>query len=277
MSLNCRGRLLDLTRPVVMGIINTTPDSFYQGSRKQSQEAVLEQAGKMLREGATILDIGGMSSRPGAEPVPEAEELARVLPAIEAIAKAHPEALISIDTWRASVARGAVAAGAHIVNDISAGRFDEQLYATVGELGVPYILMHMQGEPSTMQEAPTYEDVVEEVTDFFERELRKLQEAGVSDIVLDVGFGFGKSVAHNYRLLARMQEFETVFGRQLLAGVSRKSMICKVLKVNPDRALNGTTALHMAALERGARILRVHDVREAVECVKLWEALEEAG
>lgn len=269
--------MLDLTRPVVMGIINTTPDSFYQGSRKQSQEAVLEQAGKMLREGATILDIGGMSSRPGAEPVPEAEELARVLPAIEAIAKAHPEALISIDTWRASVARGAVAAGAHIVNDISAGRFDEQLYATVGELGVPYILMHMQGEPSTMQEAPTYEDVVEEVTDFFERELRKLQEAGVSDIVLDVGFGFGKSVAHNYRLLARMQEFETVFGRQLLAGVSRKSMICKVLKVNPDRALNGTTALHMAALERGARILRVHDVREAVECVKLWEALEEAG
>lgn len=277
-SLNCRGRLLDLTQPVVMGILNTTPDSFFDGGRYTGLDAALFQAEKMLRHGAFLLDVGGASSRPGADTVPIDEEKSRVLPLIEAITQQFPEAFVSVDTWRVSVAHEAVAAGAHLVNDISAGRLDntENMYETVGALQVPYILMHMAGTPDNMQQNPEYTDVNTEVLDFFIREISRLHAAGVYDIVLDPGFGFGKTVEHNYQLLNGLHVFENVTGLPVLAGLSRKSMICKVLKVNPENALNGTTALHMVALQQGARILRAHDVKEAVECVKLWKALKGA-
>lgn len=275
-SLNCRGKLLDLTEPVVMGILNTTPDSFFDGGRYTGLDAALLQAEKMLRQGAVLLDVGGASSRPGADTVPIDEEKSRVLPLIEAITQKFPEAFVSVDTWRVAVAREAVAAGAHLVNDISAGKLDEaeSMYEMVGKMQVPYILMHMSGTPDTMQQKPEYTDVTTEVLDFFLREIKRLHAAGVYDIVLDPGFGFGKTVEHNYQLLNGLHVFENVTGLPVLAGLSRKSMICKVLKVNPENALNGTTALHMVALQQGARILRAHDVKEAVECLKLWKALK---
>lgn len=272
-ALNCRGRLLDLSSPVVMGILNVTPDSFFSGSRVGDADALLRQAETMLSEGAAILDIGGASSRPGAATVPEDEEMRRVLPAIERVLKNFPDAILSVDTWRASVAQQAVDAGAAIVNDISAGRFDARLYEAVADLGCPYILMHLQGTPDTMQRDPQYTDVVQEVLDFFIAEVGKLRALGVRDIVLDPGFGFGKTVAHNYALLRNLHVFGSVLGLPLLAGISRKSMICKVLGVPPEQALNGTTALHVVALQQGARILRVHDVREAVEVIRLYEQL----
>ena len=268
-TLNCQGRLLDLTAPVVMGILNVTPDSFFGGSRIGDTDALLRQAEKMLSEGAALLDIGGASSRPGAEEVSEDEEKRRVLPALEAVTTRFPDAILSVDTWRAAVAQAAIETGAALVNDISAGALDTAMYATVAACGCPYILLHAQGTPRTMQLAPTYSDVVQEVLDFFVHEVGKLRALGVRDIVLDPGFGFGKTVAHNYTLLQNMGVFESVLGLPVLAGISRKSMICKVLGVNPERALNGTTALHVVALQQGARILRAHDVREAVEVIRL--------
>jgi len=275
-----RSRLLDLTRPVVMGILNVTPDSFFDGGRYTTIDDVLHQAEKMLQAGAVLLDIGGASSRPGATEITEDEELKRVLPAIEALAKHFPEALLSIDTWRGQVALSAVGAGVHLINDISAGRLDATMYPTLKaihedrQLGpVPYILMHMQGRPATMQQAPVYTDVVTEVLDFFIAEVGRLRALGVTDIILDPGFGFGKTVEQNYQLLRQLSTFSQVLGLPVLAGLSRKSMICKVLKVNPEHALNGTTALHIVALQQGAKILRVHDVREAVEVIRLWEML----
>lgn len=275
-TLNCRGQLLDLSRPVVMGILNVTPDSFFDGGRYTGVEAALKQAEKMLAEGATILDVGGASSRPGAAEVSEKEELERVIPVIEGIKSHFSEAIISIDTWRASVAKAAVEAGASMVNDISGGQFDARMFETVAVLDTPYILMHIQGTPDTMQQNPHYEDVVTEVLDFFIQKIEKLRALGVKDIVLDPGFGFGKTVEHNYQLLRNLHVFPNVTGLPVLAGISRKSMICKVLKVNPENALNGTTALHMVALQQGAKILRAHDVRAAVEVVKLWEQLEQS-
>lgn len=274
LTLNCRGRLLDLSRPLVMGILNATPDSFFDGGRHADPDGALRQVEKMLREGATMIDVGGASSRPGAAEVPEGEELQRVLPVIQAIAANFPELVISVDTWRASVAREAVAAGAGLINDISAGRLDAELYPTLAGLGTPYVLMHMRGTPRDMQQQPHYEDVVTEVLDFFLAEIARLRSLGVHDIVLDPGFGFGKTVEHNYRLLNNLGVFSSVTGLPVLAGISRKSMICKVLKVNPDKALNGTTALHMVALQQSARILRAHDVWEAMEVIQLWETLE---
>ncbi|MCK6692037.1 MAG: dihydropteroate synthase [Thermoanaerobaculia bacterium] len=275
MLLNCRGRLLDLSRPALMGILNLTPDSFYDGGRLDSTEAALRQAEKMLSEGAAILDIGGASTRPGSKEVPEAEELKRVLPAITAIHGGFPEAVISIDTWRARVAREALDAGASLINDISAGKLDAEMYPLAGALpATPYILMHMQGTPQTMQQNPVYGDVVQEVLDFFIREVSQLRSFGVNDIILDPGFGFGKTVAHNFQLLRHLHVFERVLGLPVLAGISRKSMICKVLQAKPEHALNGTTALHMVALQQGARILRVHDVQEASEVIRLWETLQ---
>lgn len=274
-ALNCKGRLLDLSVPRVMGILNVTPDSFYDGGRLKSISDVVRQAGRMLSEGATLLDIGGASSRPGASELSEAEEQQRVLPAIEALVQHFPGIVLSVDTWRAEVARAAVEAGAAIVNDISAGRLDTRLYDTVAALGCPYILMHMQGTPQTMQSAPEYRDVVQDVLDFFIAEVGKLRTLGINDIILDPGFGFGKTVAHNYHLLKNMAVFSRVTGLPTLAGLSRKSMICKVLHVNPENALNGTTALHMVALQQGARILRAHDVREAMEVIRLWEQMEQ--
>lgn len=271
-TLNCRGRLLSLESPVVMGILNVTPDSFYDGGRYQGRDRVLRQTEKMLREGAAVIDVGGMSSRPGAAGVPEEEELRRVVPAIAVIGENFPEALISVDTVRPAVARQAVAAGAHLINDISAGALAEHMYETVAALDVPYCLMHMQGTPGTMQRSPHYEDVVQEVLDFFIREVGKLRELGVVDIVIDPGFGFGKTLEHNYRLLKNMHVFR-ILDLPVLAGLSRKSMIYRLLETTPEEALNGTTALHMVALQQGAAILRVHDVREAVEAVRLWEQL----
>ncbi len=273
LTLNCRGTLLSLQSPQVMGILNVTPDSFFDGGRYTRQDALLRQAEQMLKEGAAILDIGGMSSRPGAEIISVEEELQRVLPSIEALHQAFPEAILSIDTIRGRVAEEAVGAGAAIVNDISAGAFDESMYPTVARLQVPYILMHMKGSPKTMQDNPDYEDVVQTVLDFFIAEVGKLRALDVHDIVLDPGFGFGKTVEHNYQLLKQMHLFK-ILDLPLLAGLSRKSMINKVLKTKPEHALNGTTALNMVALQQGAKILRVHDVHPAMEAVKLWQQLE---
>lgn len=270
MTLQCKGRLIDLSHPVVMGILNVTPDSFFDGGKYDNAHSVLRQAEKMLREGADLLDIGGASSRPGAVEVPEQEELQRVTPMIELILKEFPDALISIDTWRARVASAAVAAGAAIINDISAGNLDPKMFPTVAQLGVPYILMHMQGSPGTMQKNPHYEDVVTDVLDFFIQKTTALRVLGVKDIVLDPGFGFGKTVEQNYALLKNMETFRRVLDMPILAGISRKSMICKPLGISPAEALNGTTALHMVALQQGANILRVHDIKEAREVIRLW-------
>lgn len=274
-TLNCKGRLLSLERPVVMGILNTSPDSFYDGGRYQSLDAALHQTEQMLSEGAAIIDVGGMSSRPGAAQISIQEELRRVLPVIEAIAGRFPEAFISIDTVHAQTAREAVAAGACIVNDISAGRLTEGMYETVAELGVPYVLMHMQGRPETMQQQAQYDDVVQEVLDFLIAEVGRLQAAGVKDILLDPGFGFGKTIEHNFQLLQNLHVLG-ILPYPVLAGVSRKSMIYRSLGIPPEEALNGTTALHIVALQQGALLLRVHDVAEAVQVVRLWEQLQSA-
>lgn len=272
-TINCKGKLLDLSRPVVMGILNLTPDSFFDGGKFNDEAAMLRQVEKMLVEGATMLDFGGMSSRPGAELISEEAELRRVLPAITSVLNRFPKAVISVDTFRSKVAVESVAAGASIINDIYAGRFDEKMFDAVAALGTPYIMMHMQGDPATMQKAPTYEDVVQEVLHFFIEKLGKLRALGVKDVILDPGFGFGKTVEHNFQLLQQLHVFQ-ITELPILAGISRKSMICKVLKVNPDKALNGTTALHMVALQQGARILRAHDVREAMEVIRLWDQME---
>lgn len=274
-TLNCKGRLLSLERPVVMGILNTSPDSFYDGGRYQSLDAALRQTEQMLSEGAAIIDVGGMSSRPGAAQISIQEELRRVLPVIEAIAGRFPEAFISIDTVHAQTAREAVAAGACIVNDISAGRLTEGMYETVAQLGVPYILMHMQGRPETMQQQAQYDDVMQEVLDFLIAEVGRLQAAGVKDILLDPGFGFGKTIEHNFQLLQNLHVLG-ILPYPVLAGVSRKSMIYRSLGIPPEEALNGTTALHIVALQQGALLLRVHDVAEAVQVVRLWEQLQSA-
>ena len=271
-TLNCKSRLVSLGQPVVMGILNATPDSFYDGGKFSGLDGQLSQVEKMLKEGATFIDIGGMSSRPGAKTIEPEVELRRVLPIIEATIERFPETLLSIDTVHAKVAKEAVGAGACIVNDISAGKMDAEMYPTVASLNVPYVLMHMKGTPLEMQKNPTYENITLEVLDFFIAEVGKLRAHGIKDIIIDPGFGFGKTVEHNYQLLTHLHTFK-MLEVPILAGLSRKSMICKVLKVNPSNALNGTTALHMIALQQGAKILRAHDVKEAVECVKLFERL----
>ncbi len=269
-SLNCKGKLLDLSTPKVMGVLNVTPDSFYDGNRYTSTEQILQQVSKMLEEGADIIDIGGMSSRPGAAIVSVAEELKRVIPAVEIISKHYPDAIISIDTIQSEVAKQGIAAGGHIINDISAGQFDEKLFQTIGELGVPYMLMHMQGTPKTMQNNPDYKDVVLQIIDFLVQQVAELRQYGVKDIVIDPGFGFGKSLAHNYQILGQLHNLK-ILELPILVGLSRKSMIYKVLKSTPAEALNGTTALNMLALQNGANILRVHDVKAAVETIQLWQ------
>ena len=272
MHMNCKGKLIDLTKPKIMGILNSTPDSFFSGSRFESLEVALKVAEKMLMDGADFLDVGGMSTRPNSDEVSENEELNRVIPLVEVILKEFPDALISVDTYRSKVAKEAVNAGVALVNDISAGSMDGEMFSTMAELKVPYILMHMQGTPKTMQQNPTYENVVIEINQFFSEKIRELNELGVNDILLDPGFGFGKTVEHNYELMQNLNllgcgDFP------LLVGVSRKSMVTRLLNSTAAEALNGTTALHMIALERGAKILRVHDVKEAREVVQIWEAL----
>lgn len=274
MFVNCKGKLLDLTSPVVMGILNITPDSFYEGSRLKTGDEVLRQAEQMLKEGATILDIGGVSTRPGAEVVAVEEELRRVIPAIELIIKNFPEAILSVDTYQSKVAQKAIEVGIHLINDISASSIDEDLLEIVAKAKIPYVLMHIKGTPQNMHLAPQYQDVVTEVLDFFIQKLRILKEKGIEDVILDMGFGFGKTIAHNYQLLANLHVYK-ILNLPILAGVSRKSMVWKTLGISPAEALNGTTVLHTIALQQGAKILRVHDVKEAVETIKILKRVND--
>ncbi len=274
-TLNCRGRLVDLTQPAVMGILNTTPDSFFANSRLTTNNATsvaVDMAGQMLADGAMFLDIGGYSTRPGAAEVSSTEEADRVLPVIEAIMAHFPDALISIDTFRASVAQQAVRSGASLINDISGGTLDPIMFATVAQLGVPYILMHLRGTPQTMQSLATYQNLVTDVIDELGVRLAKLRALGVKDIILDPGFGFAKTPAQNFLLLGQLDAL-CLFDEPLLVGLSRKTTIWKTLNTSADKALNGTTVLNTIALQKGASILRVHDVREAVEVVKLTQQL----
>ncbi len=270
-TLNCKGRLLEINEPVVMGIINTTPDSFYSESRQQNIDDVLRKAERMIGEGAAILDIGGQSTRPGAQKVNENEELKRVLPAVEAISRNFPQQIISIDTYYAKVALSAAEAGASIINDVSAGSFDPAMIGTVAALQLPYVLMHIKGDPSNMQDHPHYENVTPEVFDRLNFQLMNLEKLGIKDVIIDPGFGFGKTIEHNFRLLAELNFFSKL-DRPLLVGLSRKATVYKTLGITANQALNGTTAIHTIALLNGASILRVHDVKEAVEAIKITEA-----
>ena len=273
-TLNAGGKLIDLATPKVMGIINLTPDSFFESSRKQGVDDALQQAEKMLNEGATFLDLGAYSSRPGADDISVAEELGRLLPVVEAMAKEFPKAVLSIDTFRTEVAEAAINVGGHIINDISGGQLDTQMFATVAKLKVPYILMHMKGSPQTMGQLAEYEDVFSEVLNYFITRVHQLKQLGVNDIIIDPGFGFAKKPEHGYTLLRRLAEFQQL-GLPLLAGVSRKKMIYGTLGITADEALNGTAVLNTIALTKGASILRVHDVKEAVHAVKLFNAMND--
>jgi dihydropteroate synthase len=271
-TLNAGGKLIDLSTPKVMGIINLTPDSFYAGSRQPAVADALLQAEKMLIEGAAFLDLGAYSSRPGAEDISVQEETDRLLPVVEALIAKFTDAVLSIDTFRAQVAEAAVKAGAHIINDISGGQLDDGMFATVARLKVPYILMHMKGNPKTMSSLANYEDVFNEVLDYFVNRYQQLKNLGVTDVILDPGFGFAKKPEHGYALLNRLDEFNQL-GQPMLVGVSRKKMIYNLLGGTADDALNGTTVLNTFALTKGANILRVHDVKRAVEAVKLLQHL----
>ncbi len=272
-SINCGGQLFDLSRPVVMGIVNITPDSFYEGSRFTGRQRVVERVGQILEQGGKLTDVGAYSSRPGARALSLQEEGERLWPVLEAIREHYPVAVLSVDTFRSAIARKAVEDfGVCMVNDISGGDLDEAMFETIAHLQVPYVLMHMQGTPANMQLNPHYNDVVGEVIVALAEKTRLLRELGVNDILLDPGFGFGKNVEHNYQLLRALDQFK-MFELPVLVGLSRKSMIYKFLGGDAASALNGTTALNTVALIKGAQILRVHDVQEAVECINLVEKL----
>lgn len=272
-TLNCKGQMINITHPVVMGIINITPDSFYSGSRI-NEKNLLSHAEQMINEGALILDLGGQSTRPGSERITEDEECKRVIPAIEKIQKHFPNQLLSIDTFYSKVAGEAVAAGASIINDISAGTIDDRLLSTVSKINVPYVLTHMSGNPQTMQREAHYDNVTLNVFDFLNKKLVALTNIGVKDIIIDPGFGFGKTIDHNFELLRHLQFF-TKLNKPLMVGISRKATIYKTLQITPEEALNGTTVLHTHALMNGAHILRVHDVKEAIQSIKLVDRLKE--
>lgn len=268
--MNCNGKLLDLSHPVVMGILNITPDSFFDGGKFTEEKLIISRVKQMLEEGASIIDIGAVSTRPGAKEVSEKKEMERLLPVLKTLVKKFPEAIFSVDTYRSTVARKAIEAGAAIVNDISGGSFDKKMFATVGELKVPYLLMHLQGTSGTMQKNPFYKNVVKELIDFFQKKIAELKNCGVHDIIIDPGFGFGKTVEHNFEILRKLSLFK-MLDCPVMAGISRKSMINKVLKTSPGKALNGTTVLNTMALMNGAQILRVHDVNEAKEAIELFK------
>jgi len=273
--INAGRNLLDLKIPKVMGILNITPDSFYKGSRYNTDEEILRAATKMLEEGADILDVGGYSSRPGAQDISKKEEAGRVLKAIKIINRELPEAIISVDTFNAEIAREAVLeCGAHIINDISGGDLDEEMFSVIEKLNVPYIMMHMKGDSRSMQNNPVYDDVVADILKWFGERIYRLQSVGVKDIIIDPGFGFGKTIDHNFDLLRRLGDF-SIAGLPLMVGLSRKSMIWKTLDITADEALNGTSVLNAIALTNGADILRVHDVKEAVETIRLIMKLRE--
>lgn len=268
-QINVNGRLMDLSQPRVMGILNVTPDSFFAESRKQTDEAVEAQVERMLAEGADMIDIGAYSSRSNAEHVSAEEEMARLRRGLTALRRAAPEAVVSVDTFRADVARMCVEEyGVAIINDIAAGEMDPEMFATVAQLGVPYVMMHMQGTPQNMQLNPHYDNLMKEVMTYFAEKVDRLRQMGAKDLILDPGFGFGKTLDHNYELLSHMEEFAE-FGLPLLVGISRKSMIYRLLDITPQESLNGTTVLNTIALLKGAHILRVHDVKPAVEAVKM--------
>jgi dihydropteroate synthase len=268
MTINCRGKILDLSSPLVMGILNLTPDSFYDGG-KWKDNNYLSQVEKMLSEGASVIDIGGMSSRPGSEFVAENEEIKRIVQPVKNILKEFPDVVISIDSWRSSVVKAVADCGIQIVNDISGGDLDEKLLMTVAEFKLPYILMHMKGTPKDMQKNIENTEPFEVIADYFIKKIEILESIGISDIIIDPGFGFGKTLTQNYKLLMGLNNFNFL-GKPIMVGISRKSMIYNILSVNSADSLNGTTSVHVLALERGAKILRVHDVKEAVETIKIW-------
>lgn len=276
MLINCKGRLVDLSAPKVMGILNATPDSFYDGGRYKNEAELLHQAERMLAESADFIDVGAYSSKPNAEFVTEEEELQRAMPVVELLIKNFPDALISVDTFRAKVAEETVGAGAAIVNDISAGLLDDAMLETVGKLKVPYIMMHMRGTPQTMVKLTQYDDVVKEMLQYFSERIAAARKAGINDIIIDPGFGFAKTLRQNYEVLGKLELF-SIAGLPLLAGMSRKSMIYKLLNTTPQESLNGTSVLNTLALSKGASILRVHDVKEAVECVRIVGELRVSG
>lgn len=276
-SLNVNGRLLDLSTPQVMGILNVTPDSFYAGSRMQTEAEIAARARQVLDEGAAIIDIGAYSSRPNAEHISPEEEMKRLRIALEILNRNHPEAIISVDTFRADIAEQCVNEyGVAIINDIAAGEMDNRMFETVARLGVPYIMMHMQGTPQNMQKEPHYGNLLKEIFMYFAKKVQQLRDLGAKDIILDPGFGFGKTLDDNYELMAHLEEF-SIFELPLLVGVSRKSMIYRLFDITPEEALNGTSILNTVALMKGADILRVHDVREAVEAVKITGKLHKSN
>ncbi|OXA75386.1 dihydropteroate synthase [Flavobacterium aquidurense] len=272
MLINCKGQLIDLSVPKVMGIMNVTPNSFFDGGKYKNEEEIIVQVDKMLSEGATFIDIGAYSSKPSAEFVTETEEIERIVPAIELILKHFPEALLSIDTFRAEVAKVSIESGAAIINDIAAGELDDKMFDVIAEYNVPYIMMHMRGNPQTMQTLTQYDDIVKEMLIYFSEKVKKARSLGINDLILDPGFGFAKTTDQNYEVLQKMELFN-LLELPVLAGVSRKSMIYKTLGNSAQEALNGTTVLNTIALTKGAKILRVHDVKEAMECVILFRKM----
>lgn len=273
-SINCNGTLIDLSSPKVMGILNITPDSFFDGGKYSNSNAIVNQVEKMLSEGATFIDAGAYSSRPGAKHISEEEELSRILPVIKLLISEFPSILISVDTFRSDIANQCVHNGACMVNDISAGEMDKNMFLTIAQLQVPYIIMHMQGTPQNMQKNPIYNDVVSDLLYYFSKKIAELHSLGVNDIITDVGFGFGKTTSHNYQLLKNLELFKNLEA-PILAGLSRKGMLYKPLNITAESALNATTSANTVALLNGASILRVHDVKEAVEAVKIIELLKQ--
>ena len=272
MTINCKGNLVDLSSPKVMGILNITPDSFYDGGKYKNESEILNQVEKMLLDGATFIDVGAYSSRPGAQHISEEEELKRSIPVIRLLMQNFPEIIISVDTFRSKVAKETIHAGAALINDISGGKMDSQMFATVANLQVPYILMHMLGTPQNMQQNPVYTDVTKEIISFFAAQIHQLHQLKLNDVLIDVGFGFGKTIDHNFELLKNLALFKSL-EVPVLAGISRKSMLYKTLDISAKEALNATTSANTIALLNGASILRVHDVKEAVEAVKIVQKI----
>ena len=270
MHINCKGHLIDLTSPRIMGILNVTPDSFYDGGVYKSDVAILQQVEKMLSEGATFIDVGAYSSRPNAEHISETKELSRLLPIIQLLVKEFPSIILSIDTFRSKVAHEAIEAGGSLINDISGGNLDKNMFATIAKLQVPYIMMHMVGTPQNMQSNVTYDDLLKDIILYFSKKIFELRQLGVNDLIIDPGFGFSKTLDQNFELLQKMQLLST-FKLPILAGLSRKSMLYKLLNTSADKALNASTAANMIALNQGAAILRVHDVKEAKEAIMIYE------
>jgi len=271
-SINCNGKLIDLSSPKVMGILNITPDSFFDGGKYNVPSQIISQVEKMLNEGATFIDVGAYSSRPGAKHISEEEELNRILPVIQLLTKEFSDIIISADTFRSKIAEQCISNGASLINDISAGSMDSNMFKTIAKLQVPYIIMHMQGTPQNMQSNPTYNDIVNEVLFYFSKKIVELRDLGINDIITDVGFGFGKTLEHNYHLLKNLSLFKNL-DVPILAGISRKSMLFKPLNISTKEALNATTSANTIALLNGASILRVHDVKEAMETIKIIELL----